>query len=163
MGHAYSLHPEIVRVPLIVHVPSALRAQWSWDEQRPAFTTDVTPTLYRLLGHEIQAPAEFFGEPLAHPAGVSLPPPPDRMVAASYGAVYGAVMDGGRRYYVFDAIAMKEMAFTLGADANPGRPIAVTPEIQQRGLTVIRRTVDDISRFYRYPSPDSTKQVLAQR
>jgi arylsulfatase A-like enzyme len=154
MGHAYSLHPEIVRVPLIMHVPAALRSQWSWDEQRAAFTTDITPTLYRLLGHEPHAPAGFFGEPLAHPAGVAVPPPADRMVAASYGAVYGALLDGGRSYYVFDAIAMRELAFNIGSDATPGSSARVTSEIQQRGLSVIRRTVEDISTFYRY-SPQS--------
>ena len=163
MGHAYSLHPEIVRVPLIVHVPPAMRSQWSWDDQRAAFTTDVTPTLYRLLGHDTQAPAEFFGESLAHPAGVTLPPPPDRMVAASYGAVYGALLDGGHRYYVFDAIAMRELAFSIGSDASPGKGIPVTGEIRQRGLAVIRRTVDDISRFYRYPRPTDTGPLAARR
>jgi hypothetical protein len=163
MGHAYSLHPEIVRVPLIVHVPPAMRSQWAWDEERPAFTTDITPTLYRLLGHDTQAPAEFFGESLAHPAGITRPPPADRMVAASYGAVYGALLDGGRRYYVFDAIAMRELAFSIGIDAYPGKVIPVTDEIQQRGLAVIRRTIDDISRFYRYPPSAGTSQVAAAR
>ena len=162
MGHAYSLHPEVVRVPLLVHVPSALRSQWSWDEARAAFTTDITPTLYRLLGHDTHAPAEFFGESLAHPAGVALPPPADRMVAASYGAVYGALLDGGRRYYVFDAIAMREMAFSIGSDATAGTRIAVTGELQQRGLAVIRRTVDDISRFYRYPASQAASRIAAR-
>ena len=163
MGHAYSLHPEVVRVPLIVHVPAALRSQWSWDEDRPAFTTDLTPTLYRLLGHDTRAPAEFFGESLAHPAGVALQPPADRMIAASYGAVYGALLDGGRRYYVFDAIAMRELAFSIGSDATPGTAIPVTGEMQGRGLAVIRRTVDDISRFYRYPPAAGTRQLAARQ
>lgn len=162
MGHAYSLHPEVVRVPLIVHVPAAMRAQWAWDEQRAAFTTDITPTLYRLLGHETQAPAEFFGEPLAHPIGRTLQPSRDRMVAASYGAVYGALLDGGSRYYVFDAIAMREMAFTIGSDATPGTQIPITREIQERGLGVIRRTVDDISHFYRYPREKGTAKVVSR-
>ena len=162
MGHAYSLHPEVIRVPMIVHVPAAMRSQWSWDVERAAFTTDVTPTLYRLLGHDTHAPAEFFGESLAHPAGVTLPMPADRMVAASYGAVYGALLDGGRRYYVFDAIAMREMAFSIGSDANAGTRIDVTANIQQRGLAVIRRTVDDISRFYRYPAASATSRIATR-
>jgi hypothetical protein len=163
MGHAYSLHPEVVRVPLIVRVPAALRSQWSWDEDRPAFTTDLTPTLYRLLGHDTRAPAEFFGESLAHPAGVALQPSADRMIAASYGAVYGALLDEGRRYYVFDAIAMRELAFEIGSDAAPGTAIPVTGEMQQRGLAVIRRTVDDISRFYRYPPAAATRQLATRQ
>jgi arylsulfatase A-like enzyme len=153
MGHAYSLHPEVVRVPLIVHVPPALRSQWSWDEERVAYTTDVTPTLYRLLGHEPHAPAAFFGESLARPAGSAARAPRDRMIAASYGAVYGALLNGGTQYYVFDAIAMRELAFSIDSGPEPGRAIPVTVDIQQRGLDVIRDTVGGISRFYRYPRP----------
>ena len=89
--------------------------------------------------------------------------PADRMIAASYGAVYGALLDEGRRYYVFDAIAMRELAFSIGSDATPGTAIPVTGEMQGRGLAVIRRTVDDISRFYRYPPAAGTRQLAARQ
>ena len=155
MGHAYSLHPEIVRVPLIVHVPPALRSAWAWDESRPAFTTDITPTIYQLLRHEPTAPAPFFGESLARRSGAPAPAAKARMLAASYGAVYGALLDDGKRYYVFDAIAMREMSFEIG-DAPSAREVAVTPDVQQRGLKVIRDAVESIGTFYRFPtSPDS--------
>jgi hypothetical protein len=151
MGHAYSLHPEIVRVPLIVHLPPALRAGWDWDESRATYTTDLTPTLYRLLGHDVHPPAPFFGESLARP----LDGPPaaanrDRMVAASYGAVYGALLDGGTRYYVFDGINMREHAFALGSGAEPGTAVPLTPDLQNRGMKVIRDTVEAIGAFYRF-------------
>ena len=70
MGHAYTIFPEILQVPLIVHLPSAwagLRA----DPSAPAFTTDLTPTLYALLGHEPRPPAAFFGRPLFRRGGRS--------------------------------------------------------------------------------------------
>jgi hypothetical protein len=148
MGHAYSLHPEVVRVPLIVHVPPRLRRAWRWNEARVAFTTDITPTLYRLLGHEPETPAPFFGEPLAHPPGQPLPAGRDRMIAASYGAVYGAILDGGARYYVFDAIAMRELAFDVGTGPDPGSPLALTPELRLRGQAVIGQTVEELRTFY---------------
>jgi len=155
MGHAYSLHPEVVRVPLIMHIPPALRSAWTWDTSRVAYTTDITPTLYRLLGHEPVPPAPFFGEPLARPPGAPAAPR-DRMVAASYGAVYGALLDRGTRYYVFDAVAMREMAFELGAGALPGKEVPVTPDVQERGVKVIRNAVGAIGTFYRFPTaPDS--------
>ena len=155
MGHAYSLYPRSVRVPLIVHVPPALRSAWSWDEKRTAYSTDITPTLYRLLGHEPSPPAPFFGEPLAQRPGAPPPARADRMVAASYGAVYGAVLAGATRYYVFDAIAMREKAFELSDD--PGyKDNPVTPDVREQGLKVIRETVSAISSFYRFPaSPGS--------
>lgn len=149
MGHAYSLHPEIVRVPLIIHLPPGLRRAWSWDEHRPAYTTDITPTLYRLLGHEPTAPAAFFGAPLAQRPGEAPHRRPARMVAASYGAVYGALLDDATQYYVFDAISMREMQFDLGEGGAP-RQVPVTPDVQEEGLTAIRETVSAIGRFYRF-------------
>jgi arylsulfatase A-like enzyme len=150
MGHAYSLHPEVVRIPLIVHVPPAMRSRWSWNESRAAYSTDITPTLYRLLGHEPSRPAPFFGEPLALPPGTAPPPLQDRMVAASYGAVYGALLANATRYYVFDAVAMREMAFDLGEGPAPGTEVPVTPDVRDRGLELIRSSVSAIGAYYRF-------------
>jgi arylsulfatase A-like enzyme len=157
MGHAYSLHPEIVRVPLIVHVPASIRQAWLWAEKRPAFTTDLTPTLYRILGHEPQTLAPFFGEPLAWPLDARVPTSRERMVAASYGAVYGALLDGGSSYYVFDAIAMRELAFKLADEPSPGSPVELTADVQQRGRSLIRKTVSDIAAFYKFGAPDTAQ------
>ena len=156
MGHAYSLHPEVVRVPLIIHVPPALRSSWAWDEKRVAYTTDITPTLYRLLGHEPTQPAPFFGEPLALRAGVAPPLQAPRMVAASYGAVYGVLLAHATRYYVFDAVSMRDMAFELGTGAKPGVEVPMTPDVQEQGLKTIREIVGAIGAFYRFSTaPDS--------
>jgi hypothetical protein len=38
----------------------------------------------------------------------------------------------------------------------------VTREIQDRGLGVIRRTVDGISHFYRYPRETGTAKVVSR-
>ena len=150
MGHAYSLHPEVVRVPLIIHLPPALRSAWEWDEKRVAYTTDITPTLYRLLGHEPTQPAPFFGEPLALPTGISPPQQGNRMIAASYGAVYGVLLAHATRYYVFDAVSMRDMAFELGTGAQPGVEVPMTADVQELGLKTIRETVGSIGAFYRF-------------
>src|SRR6185312_10851154 len=47
-GHAYTLFPEVLRIPLIVHVPAALADRLTADTSRVSFSTDVTPTLYAL-------------------------------------------------------------------------------------------------------------------
>ncbi|MBI3288373.1 MAG: sulfatase-like hydrolase/transferase [Elusimicrobia bacterium] len=49
-GHAYTLFPEIARVPLIMRLPPARRAKLEADLDAPAFGTDVTPSLYAALG-----------------------------------------------------------------------------------------------------------------
>ena len=73
------------------------------------------------------------------------------MLAASYGAVYGAVLENATRYYVFDAIAMRQMAFDLGDGPQSGTEVPVTADVQRQGQQVIRETVEAISRFYRFP------------
>jgi arylsulfatase A-like enzyme len=166
MGHAYSLHPEIVRVPLIIHLPPALRAAWTWDEKRVAFTTDITPTLYRLLGHEPTPPAPFFGESLALRTGVAPPQQTSRMIAASYGAVYGVLLAHATRYYVFDAVSMRDMAFELGTGPRPGAEVPMTADVQEQGLKRIRDTVDAIGAFYHFStardSALSSRQAAAR-
>jgi acetoin utilization deacetylase AcuC-like enzyme len=50
-GHAYTLFPEIVRVPLLMHIPSKLRARFTTDVDAASYSTDITPSLYALLGY----------------------------------------------------------------------------------------------------------------
>ena len=82
--------------------------------------------------------------------GTTAPPSRNRMVAASYGAVYGTLLDGGTRYYVYDGMTMREMAFSLDAGPQTGAPIPVTASLRNRGVEVIRRTIEDIATFYRF-------------
>ena len=153
MGHAYTLYPEIARIPLIVHLPHASRDRFDWDVTRPVYTTDLTPTLFRLLGHEPSSPGDFYGESLARTRGAAPVPPRDRMIASSYGAVYGAVMRGGTVMYVADAIERRELQFTIGADAEPGRPVSVDAVTRRKGMDVIKTTVQSLARAYRYSAP----------
>ena len=53
-GHGFTAFPEVLRIPLMIHVPADRRARLSTDLTRLSFSTDITPTLYTLLG---EAPA----------------------------------------------------------------------------------------------------------
>lgn len=150
IGHAYTLYPEVVRIPLIVHVPTTLREKWRFDPARAAFTTDLTPTLYRLLGHDLLSPGAFYGESLARDPASPPPPAHDRMLASSYGSVYGAVLRGGTLMYVADAIERREMAFTMGAGASPGQRIDVDPAMRSEGTEVITSVVELIAKAYQF-------------
>ncbi|MFN8007899.1 MAG: sulfatase-like hydrolase/transferase [Terriglobia bacterium] len=63
-GHAYTIFPEVLRIPLILHLPAHLRPQSPADTKAVAFLTDVTPTLYALLGHRPSRSSEMLGRPL---------------------------------------------------------------------------------------------------
>jgi hypothetical protein len=150
MGHAYTIFPEILQVPLIVHLPSAW-AGFKADTSAPAFTTDLTPSLYALLGDEPHPPAAFFGRPLFRKDG-STPPSLSanpQVVASSYGSVYGTLLDDARRLYIFDGIAMREYVYELDGSGT-GRPTTISNDDRVRGQRAIRETVEAIARFNRY-------------
>lgn len=151
MGHAYTLYPEIARIPFMIHVPASMRSRWEFDPARVAYTTDLTPTLYRLLGHEAASPGSFYGESLARdPAMPPAGAPRDRMIASSYGSVYGAVLRGGTMMYVADAIERREFAFAIGQGAAPGQSVAVDPALRREGTDVITATVQAIANAYQF-------------
>ena len=152
-GHAYTIYPEVLQVPLIVHVPAALRQRFDAAPEALAFTSDITPTLYALLGHDVQVPSPIFGRPLVQPRGAAPSPrPPFGLVASSYGSVYGWIDDSGRDLYIADGIGLRDYAYRL--DGSPGgASVAVTPEVRAAGQQAIRQGIGAIAEVYRFTPP----------
>jgi hypothetical protein len=150
MGHAYTIFPEVVQVPLLMHLPAALRAEYQADPTALAFTSDLAPSLYALLGHEPVPPAPIFGRPLF---ARERPPLDDRtgpeVIASSYGSVYGALLDGGRRLYILDAVSFQEHAYELDGTAA-GRLVTVSSRDRDIGQRAVRSAIERLSTFYRY-------------
>jgi hypothetical protein len=115
------------------------------------FNTDVTPTLYALLGHDPRQPASFFGRPLFREASAPAARPSAEpvMVGSSYGTVYGALLDDARRLYIIDGIAFREYAHDLDG-TGAGRVTPVTDGDRARSQRAIRGTVEGIAEFYGY-------------
>jgi len=117
-GHQFYIRPEILRVPLIVGVPAKLRARLTTDLGGLAFLTDITPTLYALLGYAFRDAGPGFGQPLFVGAGDA---PRSRrrepfLVVSSYGASYGSLRRNGRLLYAIDLVNRKEDAFTMSRE-----------------------------------------------
>lgn len=150
MGHAYTIFPEIIQVPLLVHLPATLQTTFSARPAEMAFTSDITPSLYALLGYTPEAPASIFGQPLFFASGT---PPPGRqteeVVASSYGSVYGALLDEAQRLYIIDAVSLQEHVYELDGSAA-GRAVTVSGSDREVGQRAIRAAIDEISRFYAY-------------
>jgi hypothetical protein len=149
-GHAYTLFPEVLQVPLIVHLPTRLRERFDADVSAAAFTADITPTLYALLGHQTTQPGPMFGEALVWPKGAR---PTNRrsdgvLVASSYGSVYGWITDDGRELYVSDGVSLRDYRYQL--DGSPtGRALAVDGEERRAGQEAIKEALAGLARFYR--------------
>src|SRR5262249_16299070 len=60
-GHSYWLFPEILRIPLIIHLPQRLQRATTCAPNDVALSTDITPSLYYLLGHRPIAVNPLFG------------------------------------------------------------------------------------------------------
>jgi arylsulfatase A-like enzyme len=145
-GHAYTIFPEILRIPLIVHLPAALRARLKYDEETLAFSTDITPSLYYMLGEKPTINSALFGRPLftANLGEQSAYERPEYLVASSYAAVYGLLTRKGRQLYIADAVNEREYMYDVASasamDLNP----ADRPPYHQK----LRALIDEIDHLY---------------
>lgn len=149
-GHAYTLFPEIVRVPLVIHLPPSLRRQLRWDADAPAFLTDLAPTLHALLGHRPARPHPVMGRPLFRREGDPAPVAPDHfLLASSYGAVFGLLSGDGRRLYVADAINFEDHLFSL--DGGPGGTrLRLASDEKRRHDRLLIEKLRELNAFYRF-------------
>ena len=154
-GHSYTMFPEIVRVPLIVHIPPRLRGEFRADPATIAFSIDPTPSLYRLLGH---APADLgplFGVPLFLEPGdadASVRRGRPYLAVSSYGAVYALLRDNGHKLYIADAVNSRDYAYDLSGP-SPVRA-GVPSRDREANREEIRKRVDELARLYRFsPTP----------
>jgi hypothetical protein len=154
-GHAYTLYPEVVRVPLIIHLPERLRERVRWDADAPALLIDVAPSLASLLGYGAPQPATLSGRSLFGWDGQPPPAPEDeQLLASSYGAVYGLLWDEARQLYVADGVNYTDHHYVRGAaDRFEERPVA--PELQARMRERIQAHVEAIGAFYRFQPQSS--------
>jgi hypothetical protein len=148
-GHGYTVFPEVIRIPLLIHLPPTLRARASTDVARVAFTTDITPTLYALLGESPEPPRLEAGSPLFSLGTEAMT---DRrhdafVVASSYGAVYGLVRENGGRLYIADAVDGRDYLFDLSRPGEDVR-IGITDAERLASRALIREQVADLAAWY---------------
>ncbi len=149
-GHAYTIFPEIMRIPLLIHLPERLKTSVVWDAKEIVFSTDITPSLYFLLGHKPVRPAPFFGKSIFAANRTELLPYPDErfLVASSYGAVYGLLSKDAKKLYIADGVNFRDYYYEMG-DAD--RSVSVAPEKKLESEKLIREGVSSIDKFYHFP------------
>ena len=108
-GHAFYVTPETLRIPLIVHVPERLRRPV--DASRVAWLTDLTPTLYALLGIAPRASGMLAGRSLFGPTDVE--PSDVMLVQSSYSRIFGLMDRNARWLYTADANRLTEEFFDM--------------------------------------------------
>jgi arylsulfatase A-like enzyme len=150
-GHAYTIYPEILRIPIVVHLPTWLRGL-SVDPDGVAMSTDITPSVYYLLGQRQTINDPLFGRPLfteraderrAYARA-------DFVVASSYGPVYGVLSGDGTSLYIADATSYRDYSYDL-TTGTAGRPRPVTAAVRNDGARRIRDTIERVATLYRVP------------
>lgn len=147
-GHSYTMFPEVAAVPLIIRLPSWLRDQVRADVSAPSFTSDITPTLYGLLGHAPKDLGRAYGRPIIVPRGVAQEPRSEPvLLASSYGAVYALVTDAGRRLYIADGVNERDYAYDLSNMNLPVR-VGITDSQRRAARQFITAQIGELAAAY---------------
>lgn len=150
-GHSYTLFPEVIRVPLIIHLPAMLRASVATDVERPAFLTDITPTLYELLGEQPADLGPLYGAPLFVPRGREQLARNNEafLLSSSYGAVYALLRNHARELYIADAITGRDYAYDL-TNGNLGTRVTITNGMRVANHQLIRDQIGAVAAQYHF-------------
>ena len=151
-GHAYTIFPEILRIPLIMRVPKELTAGLGVDPAGLAFSTDLSPTLHTLLGLSPEGTGPGFGRSLFTRRAnerreyVSA----DHLVASSYGPVYGLISDRGRSLYILDGVNYRDYLYDLTTESNT-TSTEVSTDKRRSARDTIRRMLGELNDWYGVP------------
>ena len=150
-GHAFYVAPEILRIPLIIHVPARLKDEGRWNVDAVAMLTDLTPTLYDLLGLKAAALNEVAGRTLMSPVVGESPAVRDMyVVQSSYSRVFGLIDGAGRWMYTADANHQREEFYDLrGGRESEGKTLLKSDRLRYRKWLLERLRVLD--RYYGRP------------
>jgi len=148
-GHSDFLFPEIIRIPLIVHLPPQMRQRVVWDPQQVAFNSDITPSLYYLLGHRPILNNELFGRPIftETQGEQSEYLRSSYLLVSSYAPVYAVLGNNGKSLFIVDAVNRKNYFYDLVQDPL-GTRSHVTIPLRNENEALIRREVQRIDDFY---------------
>ncbi len=154
-GHAYTLYPEVVQIPLIVHLPPALSSTMTAEPSAVSLSTDITPTLYALAGQPPRHLGDLYGVPLFTQGGEA--PPVRRresfLLSSSYGPVHAMLRHNGRSLYIADAVQGRDLAFEMRADGRMER-LTMTDVIRTVNRRLMRDHIGQIAAEYRFtPAP----------
>jgi arylsulfatase A-like enzyme len=148
-GHSYILFPEIVHIPLIVHLPPRLRDRLICDPNRLASLIDITPTLYYLLGHRPIRSDLVLGQPLFFESASEMQQyhRDHLLLASDVRAAYGIVTGDVRSMYITYDSPPSSWLFDLVNDPK-GTHNVVTDSAREKYNGMILRDLTSIATFY---------------
>jgi hypothetical protein len=133
-GHEFHLRPEIMRVPLIMHVPERLLARRRSDPDAVTFLTDITPTLYSLLGYGPLLRHPLLGQSFVTTEDAPLARPDLYLVQSSYNRLFGLLFNHGTRLYSANANTLTEALYDIEDGRVTHRQISGVDRVVYRRL-----------------------------
>ncbi len=151
ISHSTVIWPEVMRVPLLVHLPAKMRESVVYDDTRISTLTDIAPTLYYLLGHRPIRQNALYGRPLFAESKEELNayPAKDLLLASDVRAVYGILTADERFLYTTYDSPAQSYLFDLASDPTAERNL-LTPALKQRYDEEIIQHLQAIGDFYGY-------------
>ena len=150
-SHSLSIYPEVMRVPLIVHLPTEMRSRFIYDDNRISALTDITPSLYYLLGHRPVRTNPIFGHPLFVETHKELDTyrRNELFLASDERAAYGLLTENGKFLYATYDFPAQSFLFDLSRDPNAQHNL-LTPALEQAYDEQIIEQLHTIADFYGY-------------
>jgi hypothetical protein len=116
------------------------------------FSTDITPSLYYLLGHRPILKHQFQGRPLfterAEEQGAYRRD--HYLIASSYAAVYGVLSGDGTRLFISDGVNYKDSVFDLSSYVGSGSQ--ASSSVRSEFQALIRGEIEALSTWYGVPN-----------
>jgi Sulfatase len=149
--HSTIIYPEVMRVPLIVHLPKSMQGRFVNDRDRVSTLTDITPSLYYLLGHKPVKQNAMFGHPLFVETRQEIEGygRDELFLASDEAAVYGLLEENGRYIYATYDSPARSFLFDLARDPNAEHNI-LTPEVKRQYDQRVIDYLEMIAGFYGY-------------
>jgi hypothetical protein len=137
-----------------VRIPPSVKADVTTDLARVAFSSDIAPTLYQLLGREFRRPGPLFGEPLfvAPNERLSSRRRDAFLLTSTYGPSYALVRRNGRYLYVSDLVEWRELAYDLSHEPI-GAAMVIDPALRRVNQRRIREQMSEIAALYGLSDP----------
>jgi hypothetical protein len=128
-SHSLIIYPEVMRVPLIIHLPESMRKDLVYDDSRVSALTDITPSLYYILGHRPVRMHPLFGSPIFACSLEELHSyrRDDLFLSSDVRAAYGVLADNGRYLYATYDFPAHSYLFDLSSDPNGEHNILTDP------------------------------------
>jgi hypothetical protein len=163
-SHSTLIWPEIMHVPLMIHLPARMREHFVYDDSRISTLTDIAPTLYYLLGHRPIRQNPLYGRPLLATTKEELDryPSHDLLLASDVKAVYGILTADGRYFYTTYDSPARSYYFDLATDPNAQHSI-LTPAIKQRYDEEIIQRLQMVGDYYGYKPGIGSLLASSQR